>query len=93
MAVKTRTQNRYQRERAAELDRRRRESSRRLSVAASRKRKQKPKAKRGGVTAEQAGFHDYSLIFIVLFLLAFGLVMLYSTSSYEAALKYGDSAF
>ncbi len=93
LAVKTRTQNRYQRERAAELDRRRRESSRRLSVAASRKRKQKPKVKRGGVTAEQAGFHDYSLIFIVLFLLAFGLVMLYSTSSYEAALKYGDSAF
>ncbi|WP_292144392.1 FtsW/RodA/SpoVE family cell cycle protein [Butyrivibrio sp.] len=36
---------------------------------------------------------DYSLVFIVLFLLAFGLVMLYSTSSYEANLDYGDSAY
>lgn len=31
--------------------------------------------------------HDYSLLFIILFLLAFGLVMLYSTSSYEAAMS------
>ena len=36
---------------------------------------------------------DYGLIFIVLFLLAFGLVMLYSTSSYEANLELGDSAY
>ena len=36
---------------------------------------------------------DYGLVFIVLFLLAFGLVMLYSTSSYEANLELGDSAY
>lgn len=36
---------------------------------------------------------DYSLFFIVLFLLAFGLIMLYSTSSYAAVSKYGDSAY
>lgn len=36
---------------------------------------------------------DYSLLFIVLFLLGFGLIMVYSTSSYEANLDYGDSAF
>ncbi|MDD6810822.1 MAG: putative peptidoglycan glycosyltransferase FtsW [Lachnospiraceae bacterium] len=36
---------------------------------------------------------DYSLLFIVLFLLGFGLVMVYSTSSYEANLDFGDSAF
>ncbi len=37
---------------------------------------------------------DYSLIFIVLFLLAFGLVLLYSTSSYIGIVEYnGDSAF
>lgn len=30
---------------------------------------------------------DYSLLFLILFLLCFGLVMLYSTSSYEATLK------
>ena len=38
-------------------------------------------------------FMDYSLLFIVLFLLGFGLIMVYSTSSYEANLDYGDSAF
>lgn len=38
-------------------------------------------------------FMDYSLLFIVLFLLGFGLVMVYSTSYYEANLEYGDSAF
>ena len=36
---------------------------------------------------------DYSMLFIVLFLLMFGLVMLYSTSSYEANLKFGNSAY
>ena len=38
-------------------------------------------------------FFDYSLLFIVLFLLGFGLVMLYSTSSYEAAQNYGSSTY
>ncbi len=39
-------------------------------------------------------FFDYSMLFIVLFLLGFGLVMIYSTSSYSAALQYeGDSAY
>lgn len=36
---------------------------------------------------------DYTLLFIVLFLLCFGLVMLYSVSSYEANLKFEDSAY
>ena len=39
------------------------------------------------------GLLDYSLLFIVLFLLAFGLVMLYSASSYEASVDHGDSAY
>ena len=38
-------------------------------------------------------FMDYSLLFIVLFLLGFGLVMVYSTSSYEANLDWNDSAY
>lgn len=42
---------------------------------------------------QQEGFFDYTLLFIVLFLLGFGLVMLYSTSSYEASIEIGDSAF
>ena len=36
---------------------------------------------------------DYSLLFIVLFLIGFGLIMVYSTSSYEANLDFGDSAY
>ncbi len=41
----------------------------------------------------QATYVDYSLIFIILFLLAFGLIMLYSTSSYDANLSKGDPAY
>lgn len=36
---------------------------------------------------------DYSLLFIIIFLVCFGLVMLYSTSSYNALIKYSDSAY
>ncbi len=38
-------------------------------------------------------FFDYTMLIIVLFLVVFGLVMVYSTSSYSAMLKYGDSAY
>ena len=39
------------------------------------------------------GYVDYGLIFIVFFLAVFGLVMLYSTSSYQANIDFGDPAF
>lgn len=38
-------------------------------------------------------FFDYSLLFIVLFLLGFGLVMIYSASSYAAYQSYHDQAY
>ncbi len=42
---------------------------------------------------EQAEFYfDYSLLFIVLFLIGFGLVMIYSASSYTATSEFGDPA-
>lgn len=46
-----------------------------------------------GARKNQESFSDYTLLFIVLFLLAFGLVMLYSTSAYDANLTYNDSAY
>lgn len=39
-------------------------------------------------------FFDYTLLFVVIFLILFGLVMIYSTSSYEAASDFdGDSTY
>ncbi|SFP97383.1 cell division protein FtsW [Lachnospiraceae bacterium XBB1006] len=35
-------------------------------------------------------FFDFSLLFIILFLLAFGLIMVYSTSAYMAGIKFGQ---
>ena len=46
-----------------------------------------------GARKNQESFSDYTLLFIVLFLLAFGLVMLYSTSAYDANLTYNDSTY
>lgn len=43
--------------------------------------------------AKSQKYFDYTLLFIVLFLIGFGLVMIYSTSSYSAAIKEGDSLF
>lgn len=38
-------------------------------------------------------YFDYSLLFTVLFLIGFGLMMIYSSSSYKANLDYNDSAY
>lgn len=38
-------------------------------------------------------YFDYTLLIIVLFLLGFGLIMIYSSSSYKANLTFQDSAF
>lgn len=38
-------------------------------------------------------YFDYVLLFVVLLLVGFGLVMVYSTSSYKAYLDFGDSGY
>ena len=42
---------------------------------------------------KQIKYFDYTLLFIIIFLVGFGLVMLYSTSSYNAQVKFSNSAF
>ncbi|MBO6148828.1 MAG: cell division protein FtsW [Lachnospiraceae bacterium] len=49
---------------------------------------------RESVKKKKAGaYMDYSLLFAVIFLLLFGLIMVYSASSYEASLKFSDSTY
>ncbi|MGN1266473.1 MAG: FtsW/RodA/SpoVE family cell cycle protein [Dorea sp.] len=50
------------------------------------KRKQKS-------TQRRIRYYDYSLLAILVCLMCFGLVMLYSTSSYSAMISYNDSMF
>ncbi|MCC8029108.1 MAG: putative lipid II flippase FtsW [Lachnospiraceae bacterium] len=38
-------------------------------------------------------YFDYTLLFLIIFLLGFGLVMLYSVSAYEAQSEFGDAAY
>ena len=38
-------------------------------------------------------YYDYSLLAVIIFLCCFGLIMVYSSSSYAAQLKTGDSLF
>lgn len=38
-------------------------------------------------------YYDYSLLFLILFLVCFGLVMIYSTSSYNAQRNLGDPTY
>jgi cell division protein FtsW len=53
-------------------------------MAENRREKKKNKPRR---------FYDYSLLFTVIFLTAFGLVMIYSSSSYAAQIKFEDPAY
>ena len=42
---------------------------------------------------KEESYVDYTLIFTILFLLGFGLIMIYSVSSYDANLTFGDSSY
>ncbi len=47
-------------------------------------------------TAAKTGYEkyfDYDLLFVIVFLMCFGLVMLYSTSSYEAEADFGNDMY
>ena len=38
-------------------------------------------------------YFDYSLLFLIIFLLCFGLIMLYSTSTYYGSTRFEDAAY
>lgn len=40
-----------------------------------------------------AYYFDYTLLIVVVFLIAFGMIMIYSTSSYSAAIEYDDPSY
>ena len=42
---------------------------------------------------QRAEYYDYNLIAVILLLVGFGLVMLYSTSAYTAELQHGDDMY
>ena len=44
-------------------------------------------------TKKKTDYYDYSLVAVIILLTCFGLVMLYSTSSYMAELNYGDDMY
>ena len=42
---------------------------------------------------KRVDYYDYSLLAVIILLTCFGLIMLYSTSSYMAEVKYGDDMY
>ena len=46
--------------------------------------------RKSGTKEKTIKYFDYTLLFVIIFLVCFGLVMLYSTSSYNAQIEYGE---
>lgn len=49
--------------------------------------------KKQGKKRKEKTFYDYSLLAVIMFLCIFGLIMIYSSSSYAAELKIGNSMY
>lgn len=54
---------------------------------------QKGERRRTRSTAKKIDYYDYNLLAAVILLICFGLVMLYSTSAYEAQLKFDNDMY
>ncbi len=62
-------------------------------IRQSRRPTGKTRRSEGRQKKSRAAYFDYNLLIVVIFLVCFGLVMLYSSSSYSAQIKFGDDMF
>lgn len=51
------------------------------------------RARRAKTTTKYPASFDYTLLFVLMFIIGFGLFMICSTSSYTATMKYGDGLY
>ncbi len=64
-----------------------------MAAGAARARTQGRQAQKAQTKKEKpVRYFDYSLLFLLIFLMGFGLIMLYSTSSYYGSKHYNDAA-
>lgn len=68
-------------------------SSRTKRSARQEAGREKRRRRRMAKAANKGQYFDYNLLVVIIFLVCFGLVMLYSTSSYEAQMDFGDSMY
>ncbi len=64
------------------------------TISRSRSASRSRTAKKPGIfTVPKSDFYDYNLVAVIVLLTCFGLVMLYSTSSYTAEITFGDDMY
>lgn len=66
---------------------------RHMSEARTRKRRTAARLEKVKKRRPAVQYFDYSLLAVLVFLVCFGLIMLYSSSSYSALVKYNDSMY
>ena len=64
-----------------------------VEYVSQRSSRQRYRDSQDNVHKKLHSYYDYSLLFLTLLLCCFGLVMIYSSSSYPAQIKYGDSGY
>ncbi len=65
-----------------------------MSNTRSQSQSYKTSSERGNTRKKaRTDYYDYSLVAVIVLLTCFGLIMLYSTSSYTAEVNYGDDMF
>ena len=66
---------------------------RHMSEARRRKKRTSARPAPAKMRRPAVRYFDYSMLAVLVFLVCFGLIMLYSSSSYSALVKYNDSMY